>query len=219
MEGNVEVLPNVTMSTHIITNSSHMSGSATSNHTVNDLIQYYKMMGITDYPKNKDGRPNMSRLINKNNLKKLNQRENLNRIETLNTASKVTLNEECPICNDPFHDMCILKCGHKFCINCAISHFRVKHNCPLCRTEICSIPKTLTPICDDYIEAISENVFNQLDERRDYLSMKGYLLNRLTFYKRNHVLNVDRFINDIYSEIMTNIFTISDNISEWYMSS
>ena len=210
---NDTVLRNASMSGIVTVNSSNSITNTNYTHSlikepdVDDLIQYYKMNKINDYPKKLDGTPNMSRSINKINLKNIRKCE----------IPKVkTVCEECPICSEPLQDMCILKCKHKFCITCTISHFRVKNNCPLCRTEICSMPKTFTPICDDYVEAISENVFNALDERRDYLTMKGYLLDRLQFYKQNNVINVDRFVNEIYSEIMTNIFNISDNISDWY---
>ena len=36
--------------------------------TMIDLIKYYNDNGITDYPKKKDGTPNMARSINKDNL-------------------------------------------------------------------------------------------------------------------------------------------------------
>jgi len=103
-------------------------------------------------------------------------------------------------------------------VNCAISHFRVKHNCPLCRQEICSIPKTTTPICDEYVEAIADNVLNNENIRRNMLTMKGYILDKLVFYKRNNVLNVESYVTEIQNEFMNSIFDISDSITDWYVS-
>ena len=199
--------------------------------TVDELIQYYKENGITDYPKKKDGTPNMGRSINKNNLRTLIQLKSDKFKRNKMSGEKMSADkmsaelksgdkeaEMCVICNEPFEDICILKCKHKFCVNCAISHFRVKHNCPLCREEICSIPKTTTAICDEYVEAISENVFNHQSVRRNMMTMKGYLSDKLGFYKRNNVLNIEGYINEIQGEIMNCVFDISDSITDWYVS-
>ena len=194
--------------------------------TVDELIQYYKENGITDYPKKKDGTPNMSRIVNKNNIRILIElksnkfKRSISDIMSaeLKTASDIKEHEVCPICNDPFEDICILKCKHKFCVTCTISHFRVKHNCPLCREEISSIPKTTTPICDEYIEAIADNVLNHESIRRNMMTMKGYLSEKLGFYKRNNVLNIEKYIGEIQEEFMNSIFDISDSITEWYVS-
>ena len=181
--------------------------------SVNDLIRYYKMSGITDYPKKKDGTPNMARVINKHNLNKL---KNGNDLRDKEEPQHTEI--ECPICNEPINDMCQLKCKHKFCVSCAISHFRVKNNCPLCREIICSMPKTNKLIADEYVEAITHNVLTDLNIRRNMLSMKGYLLEKLVHYKRDNILNIERYLNDIQDELMNSIFDISDSISEWYVS-
>jgi hypothetical protein len=201
--------------------------------TIDELIEYYKENGITDYPKKKDGTPNMGRSVNKNNLRTLIELKSQKFKRTKMNAEKMSADkisaeltsatelkepEMCVICNEPFEDICILKCKHKFCVNCAISHFRVKHNCPLCREEICSIPKTTTAICDEYVEAIAENVFNHQSVRRNMMTMKGYLSDKLGFYKRNNVLNIESYINEIQGEIMNSVFDISDSITDWYVS-
>lgn len=186
--------------------------------SVDELIQYYKDNGITDYPKKKDGTPNMTRIINKDAVKTI-LKLKINSSVKRKAEMKSDISEEvCPICSDPFEDICFLKCRHKFCVNCAISHFRVKHNCPLCRQEICSIPKTTTPICDEYVEAIADNVLNNENIRRNMLSMKGYILDKLVFYKRNNVLNVESYVTEIQNEFMNSIFDISDSITDWYVS-
>ena len=46
---------------------------------------------------------------------------------------------ECSICLDEIKDnMCKLKCGHCFCVDCFSNLARTSNNCALCRKEICS---------------------------------------------------------------------------------
>ena len=182
--------------------------------TMIDLIKYNNDNGITDYPKKKDGTPNMARSINKDNLSHV--QTLMNKPKKIKVVNSEIQTENCPICDSEFEDVCILKCKHKFCVTCAVSHFRVKHNCPLCREVICTIPKTTTPICDDYIESITETVFNTQHQRRSYLTLSGYILQKLTFYKRNNVINIERYVTEIQNELYHCMFDISDTISEWY---
>ena len=46
--------------------------------------------------------------------------------------------EECPICYDELGDrnLCVTKCGHKFCMDCATKHLANNTACPMCRTPI-----------------------------------------------------------------------------------
>lgn len=46
---------------------------------------------------------------------------------------------ECPICLTNFEEtnIAITKCGHKFCLECMMTHGRSNHTCPLCRADIC----------------------------------------------------------------------------------
>ena len=182
--------------------------------TMIDLIKYYNDNGITDYPKKKDGTPNMGRTINKDNLSHV--QTLMNKPKKMKGVNSEIQTDTCPICDSAFEDVCILKCKHKFCVTCAISHFRVKHNCPLCREVICTIPKTTVPICDDYIEAITENVFNNQHQRRSHLSMSGYILEKLTYYKRNNVIKIEQYVTEIQSELYNCMFDISDSITDWY---
>jgi hypothetical protein len=45
---------------------------------------------------------------------------------------------ECPICYEPLGEtnVCITKCGHKFCIGCLFKHSERSNDCPMCREQI-----------------------------------------------------------------------------------
>ena len=68
--------------------------------------------------------------------------------EKLN-AEKKNLEEEtsCPICFLDFthKNVCVTKCGHKFCLECILTHHKRKNDCPLCRAELCKEIKKVRP--------------------------------------------------------------------------
>jgi len=45
---------------------------------------------------------------------------------------------ECPVCYEPLGEtnVCITKCGHKFCIGCLFRHSERSNDCPMCREQI-----------------------------------------------------------------------------------
>lgn len=45
---------------------------------------------------------------------------------------------ECCICMEPLSDinLAVTKCGHKFCLECLLKHYKTKNDCPLCRSEL-----------------------------------------------------------------------------------
>lgn len=62
---------------------------------------------------------------------------------------KKNLEEEtsCPICFLDFShkNVCVTKCGHKFCLECILTHHKRKNDCPLCRAELCKEIKPVRP--------------------------------------------------------------------------
>lgn len=68
--------------------------------------------------------------------------------EKMNEEKKA-LEEEtsCPICFLDFthKNVCVTKCGHKFCLECILTHHKRKNDCPLCRAELCKPIKTSRP--------------------------------------------------------------------------
>ena len=50
-----------------------------------------------------------------------------------------TENDDCPICMEKLtgdKNICITKCGHKFCCECLIRAARNNNDCPLCRQKL-----------------------------------------------------------------------------------
>ncbi len=50
----------------------------------------------------------------------------------------------CPICLETTPvDVCMLKCGHKFHIECLQRHLGYTRNCPLCRTQVSPVSNSI----------------------------------------------------------------------------
>tara|TARA_Y100000813_G_C24158692_1_gene351034 strand:- start:1337 stop:1777 length:441 start_codon:yes stop_codon:yes gene_type:complete len=68
--------------------------------------------------------------------------DDLNNIEILPIVEQSTIdtcNEDCPICMEKLtadKNICITRCGHKFCSECLIRSARSKNSCPLCRQAL-----------------------------------------------------------------------------------
>jgi len=47
---------------------------------------------------------------------------------------------DCPICMEPLGNgnatTCTTPCGHRFCMQCLVTHQQTKSNCPLCRADL-----------------------------------------------------------------------------------
>jgi hypothetical protein len=202
--------------------------------TEDDLIQYYIQRGITDYPKRKDGRPNMLRVFNKNNhtmlyeLKHEAVKDKYKELIIQKTKDKeaemcklieTTFHtENCVICNESLSSVSILSCGHKFCMNCSISHFRVNNVCPLCRKEICDKPKSVIAMSPEMVDQAIEEVLHTHEPEREGLMMRDYIKDKLIFFKKNNIINTERYINDMYNEIKHCIYDFNVSIERWYMS-
>lgn len=122
--------------------------------TRTEIRKYYQQHNI-DFPRNKDGNPNMSYSQNKETYQKLFKRKFnhflyemdksslLKRARNSSSISKITHDsendeiQECIICLEPLKkDLVILECKHMYCVNCSLKHFKRKTNCPLCQKEI-----------------------------------------------------------------------------------
>lgn len=133
--------------------------------TIDEIEEYYRAQGIDDYPKTKNGKPNMrfqenqrvkfniikEKMLKENKLQNKHsfteQKDTNYRNEVLSLSddeieSIKRLSEECVICRSPMeNEYCKLKCDHKFCVSCIMMHARNNNNCPMCRYEICDKPK------------------------------------------------------------------------------
>lgn len=73
---------------------------------------------------------------------------------------------QCSICLDILIKPIFLPCGHEFCHNCLLIHFRVNNrNCPLCRTDlrsVCSIRNLKSMISVDHWNYIQHYYKNEI---------------------------------------------------------
>lgn len=143
--------------------------------TSEDILEYYQENNIVDFPKKKNGYPNMNYTQNKKirekilNLRKEKENKNLMAkakiIEDFHTSFSRQNNvqqtrdtPECSICCEPINkNLAIFDCGHSFCLSCTIYHGRENNNCPCCRVEVCN-----KPVKRDKMPAYSMNsIINQ----------------------------------------------------------
>ena len=126
--------------------------------TSEDILEYYQQNNINDFPKKKNGYPNMNYTQDKKtkeiiiNLRKEKENEKLRAkakiIEDFHTSFSRQNNvqqtrdtPECSICCEPINkNLAIFDCGHSFCLSCTIYHGRENNNCPCCRVEVCNKP-------------------------------------------------------------------------------
>lgn len=158
--------------------------------TETDVFTYYKENNVTDFPKKKNGMPNMkfkcnmdvarhilkSRILEKNkkenihNYEPSNKNEKHYRTEILNLEDKdiefmKKISEECSICCEPFNGhFSILSCEHIFCTQCIIQHFRRYNSCPLCRKKICNKPKSIQKMNDYLYSGIINFEINNIQD-------------------------------------------------------
>ncbi len=146
--------------------------------TPEDLIDFMISKKYINFKKTKNNKPDMRCSFNKqyyNLLRKLktcekNKKENIHSFTTEKekdyrkeiidmTDEEIELfkniNESCVICGEIMkNNHSVLKCKHVFCNDCMISHFRVKDNCPLCRTTICKKPKKIDQMSEELCKGI-----------------------------------------------------------------
>ena len=153
------------------------------------LINYYNENQILDYPKNKNGFPDMRKKFNKdiarqlkiNEILKVNKKQNEHNfseqkegdyrkeIEELTDNEiddlKKINTEMCIICGESMKlNFAILSCKHAFCNSCIILHCRENNNCPMCRKEICKKPKKVIKMNEHILNSIySDSMLNDFN--------------------------------------------------------
>lgn len=53
-----------------------------------------------------------------------------------NKNSNKKVDDICEICENEVKDICILRCKHNLCLECAVNWFKNKNTCPYCRLDI-----------------------------------------------------------------------------------
>ena len=200
--------------------------------TEDDLVSYYKANNITDYPKRVNGGPCMSRKFNKQHTQILYTQKALelqekyaeyiktNVAEKREQALKLKIDsykgESCSICSDPLTSASILECGHIMCMTCAISHFRLKHDCPFCRAVVCDKPVERHVIPNQTTLALIDNTLSLVEQSRYNLTMPEYIRNRLVYFKQSHNINLDLYTESIIRELQLIMGDLSHAINTWY---
>ena len=200
--------------------------------TEDDLLAYYKANNITDFPKKINGGPCMSRKFNKEHTQKLYTQKALElqakyadyikttiaekREEALKLKMESYKGETCSICSDPLTSASILECGHIMCMTCAISHFRLKHDCPFCRAVVCEKPVERHVMPNQTTIALIDNALTTVEQSRHNLTMPEFIRDRLAHYKQGPNINLELFTESIVREIQLSMVDLSHAISIWY---
>lgn len=190
--------------------------------TPSEITKYYNQHKI-EFPKNKDGNPNMSYSQNKNTYKMLyrkkievnvkKRKRSLDSVERYLDYQDNKKKEECIICFEPIEeDVVILKCNHIYCVSCSIKHFRNKTACPLCQCEIVKenslikkseIPQTvLNEIINDEMDIMIMSRDNRYILNRIYLFFKELVNKRDLNITSFHYLEIEHLIQNIVSRII-----------------
>ena len=201
--------------------------------TGQDLIDYYTEHSL-EYPKLKNGYPNMSRRMNKDTFDTIVaskqkalclQYQDLIKQKTQEKKKEACMfrvttarSDPCPICFEEIVGMAILECTHVFCINCTINHFRLKNTCPLCRAEVCDKPVIKENIPTETIHAIAIEQSDSQYPNRHNLPLYNYLLESTINLRAlpNIEMNTHNFVNMIFDEVINSSIDMGIRVREWY---
>ena len=119
---------------------------------------------------------------------------------------------ECSICLEEIEDnMCKLKCGHQFCVECFSNLTRTSNRCALCRKEISN--KTVKKEIDNnvLIDVVNSEMEAQYQDRNN-MNLCDFIHTQVkTVYdsqnKNNYILN--RAVDTIIMEVFDSLHTVS----------
>lgn len=196
-----------------------------------EFIAYFVEQNV-DYPKLKNGSPNMSRKSNKDALtyiKKMRcndlmlqygdlikQKQIEKQQEACMFRASTAKTDNCPICYEEMIGFTVLECAHAFCVKCTINHFRVNNTCPLCRAEVCEKTKQHDPIPMETIHSIVETEIASIIPTRHNQDMYNYIYERFDTFSRMNDPDIYIFTGTIFEEIRTTMFDVSIGIRNWY---
>ena len=180
-----------------------MSSSQTMSFTMTDFAVYLHNRGIKDFPKRKNGLPNMTSQTNKKYYKEFVEHMNASRktqktqknIQSRNThISQSIVPFECVICLETIDDnMCKLKCSHTYCVSCFAQHIRLNGNCPMCRGYVADKPKSssMPTVTTQTIEDIVDSQMGRRYPERDNQNVEEYVTSIIErFYDDENELRV-----------------------------
>lgn len=109
-------------------------------------------------------------------------------------SSKISLDEEstedCVICMESLGDknICVTKCGHKFCTSCLLRSAQKNRSCPLCRTVL--VPKN-NFYEEEYEEAYQSGRENGIEEitelANEHIDILREQIEELTVFKKKYI--------------------------------
>ena len=198
--------------------------------TPEDVAAHYAKLGITDYPKNKNGLPNMSlnkqarkdvyaykeRALKEQYEELIEQKRKEKLAEACMFRVDTSKNEDCPICLEEMTGRAILDCSHVFCIICSIEHFRTKQTCPLCRAEVCGPTKSVTPISDQTIAGMVEDNLGYVYPERYNYDLYNFILTSATIFRESPKSDAFHFTNDIFEEVRKFGIDVATDVKSWY---
>jgi len=125
---------------------------------------------------------------------------------------------ECSICLEKINDnMCKLKCGHKFCVDCFSNLTRTSNNCALCRREISTTTVKKEINMDKLIDMVNTEMFTPY-ECRNNLSLCGFVHNQVNII-RNTPNASDYIVHRAVDEILMEVHESLHCVGNWSMES
>lgn len=113
--------------------------------------------------------------------------------------------ENCPICYEELgqRDICITKCGHKYCMSCLFKHAEKSLDCPMCRTKIVDREENNRSRQNSLSnEQIMDMVNNDMSIDVDYMDqlLRSTTLPEMGYNSNNMVTTTDSGLEIIHSE-------------------
>ena len=223
---NIENSVNQTMNQFTLENHNGIIAPTSSyKPTIKEEFITYLEKKTPNYPKNKNGAPNMRYKINKNEWfvfitqrcqNRKNKRKEFDVLEKASVIQKKIEPYECVICMETIDkNICVLNCKHSFCVECFGQHMREKGDCPLCRDTVIEKPKKIEEMPPQTMSSIvTTNLMNTGIDQRNNLTMKLYL--KQLFNKYYNEEPKEEHIREMMVEISEFGLDVANNIIEWY---
>ena len=122
-----------------------------------------------------------------------------------------TKNEDCPVCMEKLSgdkNICITKCGHKFCSECLIRAARNNNDCPLCRQKL-----TDHEVEPPSQHGLSNDEVYALIDANDYYEERFDALRDIFLSSRDETTNMDTDDDDIDFDDDESNITVSSSIN------
>ncbi len=135
--------------------------------------------------------------------------------ETINSKTSC----ECPICYELLGEtnVCITKCGHKFCIGCLFKHSERSNDCPMCREQIVdnfenrnNRSRSASFNDDDFINRINQGLSVPVDDMDDFMR-RGWGTHRTIPVIQVNSTHID---SDVATDNENNIIDLTNDSDE-----